>query len=309
MIAAILAALVPIALLIALGHELRRRAFLPEAFWPGSERLGYYVLLPVLLLHGLATARLAGVPVAGLVLSLSLPVLAVGLLLMALRPRLRLDDAAFTSVFQGGVRFNNYVGVTAAAGLFGAQGVALAAVANAAIVPTANVLCVIVFARYGAARGVSVLGVARGIALNPLVLGCAGGILLQATGLGLPPGLEPALRALGQASLPLGLLCVGAALDFGAARTWLRPVALASLAKFGLMPLATLAACLALGLHGPAAVTALLFQTLPTASSSYIMARQLGGDAPLMAGITAAQTVLAGLAIPLVMAALAAILG
>jgi predicted permease len=31
------------------------------------------------------------------------------------------------------------------------------------------------------------------------------------------------------------------------------------------------------------------------------MARQLGGDAPLMAGILALQTVLAGLAIPLVM--------
>jgi predicted permease len=55
------------------------------------------------------------------------------------------------------------------------------------------------------------------------------------------------------------------------------------------------------GLTGPALTTALLFQALPTASSAYIMARQLGGDAPLMAGITATQTVLAVLAIPLVL--------
>ncbi len=102
------------------------------------------------------------------------------------------------------------------------------------------------------------------------------------------------LKALGQASLPLGLLCVGAALDFGTARTWIRPLAVTSAVKFGLMPLATVLACLALGLRGPAAATALLFQALPTASSSYIMARQLGGDAPLMAGIIALQTVLAG---------------
>jgi hypothetical protein len=60
-------------------------------------------------------------------------------------------------------------------------------------------------------------------------------------------------------------------------------------------------ACWGLGLGGQAAATALLFQALPTASSSYIMARQLGGDAPLMAGITAAQTLMAALAIPLVM--------
>ena len=53
------------------------------------------------------------------------------------------------------------------------------------------------------------------------------------------------------------------------------------------MPLVTLAVALLVGLDGPALTTALLFQTLPTASSAYIMSRQLGGDAPLMAGITA----------------------
>jgi predicted permease len=81
----------------------------------------------------------------------------------------------------------------------------------------------------------------------------------------------------------------------------MRPVLVSSAVKFLVMPLATVLACRAFGLHGPAAATALIFQVLPTASSSYIMARQLGGDAPLMAGIIAAQTMLAGLAIPLVL--------
>lgn len=67
------------------------------------------------------------------------------------------------------------------------------------------------------------------------------------------------------------------------------------------MPGATLMVGLALGLNGNALITALLFQALPTASSAYIMARQLGGDAPLMAGITAAQTVLSMIALPLVL--------
>ncbi|MFE1598076.1 AEC family transporter [Methylobacterium sp. ID0610] len=305
MIATVLLALVPIALLIGLGSALRRSGFLAESFWPQAERLGYYVLLPALFVHGLATARLDGVPVAGLALVLVAPTLAVAGVLVALRPVLGGSGAAFTSVFQGGVRFNNYVGVSAAAGLFGTQGVALAAVANAAIVPTVNVLCVLVFARFGAGGRLAPRGIARQLALNPLVVACVIGIGLQAAGLGLPPGLDTLLRTLGQASLPLGLLCVGAALDLSAARRWLRPVLVASGAKFVLMPLATLLACRALGLQGAAATTALLFQALPTASSSYILARQLGGDAPLMAGITAAQTVLAGAAIPIVLLGLA----
>ena len=60
----------------------------------------------------------------------------------------------------------------------------------------------------------------------------------------------------------------------------------------------------AFGLHGPVAATALLVHAMPTASPSYILARQLGGDAPLMAGIVAVQTVLAAVAIPLALAAL-----
>jgi malonate transporter and related proteins len=306
MIGAVLLALLPIILLIALGAVLRQRRFLAENFWPQAERLGYFLLLPALFLHGLATAQLSALPVRELAGTLVLSILIVAGLVLALRPLMAIDGPAFTSVFQGSVRFNNYVAVTLAAGLFGAQGVALAAICNAAIVPTVNVLCVLVFARHGTAQ-LDLRGILRQLVTNPLLLACGGGILLQALDLRIPPGLEPALRALGAASLPLGLLCVGAALNFSAARQWVGPVAASSVVKFLVMPLATVGAGLALGLHGPAFTTALLFQAMPTASSAYILARQLGGDAPLMAGITATQTVIAAAAIPLVLAGAAAL--
>jgi predicted permease len=302
MTGAVLMALAPIALLIVLGSWLRSRRFLSDAFWPQAERLGYYVLLPSLFLHGLATAQMGAAPIRDLAATLILSTLIVAALMVLARPLMSLDGPAFTSVFQGGVRFNNYVGVTLAAGLFGAQGVALAAICNAAIVPTVNVLCVLVFARHGEAR-LDARGVLRQIVASPLVVACAGGLALQTLGLKLPPGSEPALKALGGASLPLGLLCVGAALDFSAARRWMRPVAMSSVAKFLAMPAATIATAHALGLHGPAFTTALMFQALPTASSAYILARQLGGDAPLMAGITASQTLLGFAALPAVLGA------
>ncbi|NVO17408.1 MAG: AEC family transporter [Rhodoplanes sp.] len=302
----VLLALVPIALLIGLGHGLKRTAFLADAFWPQAERLAYFVLLPALFLHGLATTRIEALPVWEMAVTLIGSILAVAALVVMARPLMRIDGAGFTSVFQGSVRFNNYVAVTIAVGLFGAQGITLSAICTAAIVPVVNILCVLVFARFGAAR-LSARGVVIQIVSNPLVLGCVGGIALQATGLGLPPGLEPALRALGAASLPLGLLCVGAALDFGAARRWLAPVAVSSAAKFLLMPVVALAGALALGLRGPPLVVVLLFEAMPTASSAYILSRQLGGDAPLMAGITAVQTVLAAVAIPLVLTVLLAL--
>ncbi len=295
----LLLALVPIALLIGLGTWLRQSGFLQESFWPQAERLGYYVLLPSLFFHSLATAELSDVPVREMMLTLVLSILVVAALLIVMRPLFKMDDPAFTSLFQGGVRFNNYVGVSAAAGLFGAQGIALAALANAAIVPTVNVLCVLVLARYGSAGRLSLLAIFRQLAVNPLLVACVLGMVAQTMGLGIPAGIEPALKALGQASLPLGLLCVGAALNLGAAVSWIRPIGISSIFKFVVLPVVTLGFCHLFGLQGEAAIAAILFHALPTASSSYILARHLGGDAPLMAGIIAGQTLLAAVALPL----------
>ena len=295
-------ALAPVAGLIVLGFGIRRTGFLAEAFWPQAERLSYFVLLPALLVQSLAVADLTHVPVARFALALVVPLTAAAGLLLLLKPRNAADGPAFTSVFQGGIRFNNYVGVTAAVGLFGAPGAALAALANAVIVPTVNVFCILVFARYAQGQ-VSFARVLRSIATNPLVVACALGGFLQASGLGLAPALDGFLRALGQASLPLGLLCVGAAFDPGALQRGWGAALVASSVKFAVLPLATLLACLALGISGPSAAVALLFQSLPTASSAYILARQLGGDAPLMAGIVTLQTVLAAATLPLVLAA------
>lgn len=303
MLHVLLTTLLPIILLIALGTLLRVRGFVAQSFWPGAERLSYYVLLPSLFLHGLATANLDGVPVLGMVAVLMLSTLSGALLLVLYQGVRQHDGADFTSLFQGGIRFNNYIGATLAAGIYGSAGIALAAVANAAIVPLVNLLCVLVFARFSA-RHSSPLTVLRAILANPLILGCAGGMLLRVTGLGLPAGIEPTLGALGHAALPLGLLCVGAALGGARIGDQAQPLIAASVFKFLVMPVTTWGFCRLLGLDGQAAVVAVIFQALPTASSSYVMARQMGGNAPLMATIIAVQTVAAAATLPLVLSLL-----
>ncbi|MFD5480919.1 AEC family transporter [Streptomyces hawaiiensis] len=301
MIALTLKALAPVVLLIGLGFVVKRWMVQGESFWSGAESLGYRVLLPALFLHGLATADTRDLPVGSLTAVLVASTVVVAALVIALRPLMRLPGDGFTSVFQGSIRFNNYIGVTIASGLYGTQGVAMAAVCNAAIVPTVNVLCVLVFAWFGGAR-LSLTGIARQLVTNPLILACVAGGLLQALDLGLPPGIEPALQSLGAASMPLGLLCIGAALRFGQVRAWTGPILTSSTMKFVLMPAVTFLLAQPLGLGASALLVAVLFQALPTASSSYIMARQLGGDAPMMAGITATQTLMGIAAVPLVAA-------
>ncbi|MDI9848712.1 AEC family transporter [Rhodoblastus sp. 17X3] len=304
MTVAALNALAPVVLLIGLGHFLKRCRALDEAFWPQAERICYFVLLPALFFHGTATAEIGELPAGRLSVALIASTLVLSALIVAARPLIRTDGAGFTSVFQGGIRFNNYIGLMLVSGMLGVRGVAYAAICNAALVPTVNVLSVLVFARYGEVR-LSPLQVLWQSVTNPLVLACLGGLAFHMLGFALPFGVEPAMKALGGAALPLGLLCVGAALRFSGVRGWASPIFASSLFKLAAAPALTFLAARLFGLPSTPATVALLYQSLPTASSAYIQARQLGGDAPLMAGITAAQTIMAAATLPLALGLLA----
>jgi predicted permease len=160
----------------------------------------------------------------------------------------------------------------------------------ALMVPTVNVLSVWSLT---AERGVSARSLLLPIIKNPLILACVGGALFNLTGIGLPGGSDRLLNLLAAASLPLGLLCVGAALkpeQLGGeipALTWNSALRLLA------MPL--LAWCVAWALALPAMESAVLvlFFALPTAPTAYVLTRQLGGDSQLMAGIITLQTLLA----------------
>ena len=133
---------------------------------------------------------------------------------------------------------------------------------------------------------------------NPLILACLAGIAVNLSGLGLAAPIETLFQLLGRAAPSVGLMCVGAGLDLVAARNGKAWVMLSAVLKLAVMPLIALAIAQALGVTGAAAKVLIVFHALPTAPSAYIMARQLGGDARLMAGILTAQTALAVVTLP-----------
>jgi len=80
---------------------------------------------------------------------------------------------------------------------------------------------------------------------------------------------------------------------------------LAVVLKLAVLQLFVVAALQILDISGLGATVALLIAGLPTAPSSYILARQLGGDARLLAGIIAVQTALSMITLPLILTLLA----
>ncbi len=294
-------ALGPLFLLILLGAGLGWARFPGADFWPQLERLIYYLLFPAMLVATLADADVARVPVLRLGVALLGGMLALALAVWLARRRLALDAAAFTSTFQGVVRFNTYVGVAGAAALHGSAGTTVAAVAVALMVPTANLLCVLAFIASGTLGRASLGRSALALARNPLILACLLGIALNLSGIGLPGWSAPAVELLGRAALPLGLVAVGVALRPQALWRGGRAFWTSSALKLIVTPLTVAALAALAGLSGIERDVVLLFAALPTATSAYILARQLGGDAELMAALITGQTLLAMLSLPLLL--------
>jgi hypothetical protein len=294
-------AILPVFLLIFLGTGLKAAGVLAPAFWEGAERLTYFVLFPALLLTTLARAQFGDLEVLPMAGAIAAAVLVMAAGLLAARPWLAPSGAAFTSLFQGSIRFNTYIGLAAASGVLGAAGLAAAAVAVALLVPLGNLLSVAALAWLGTGDRPKALEILRQLALNPLILASGLGIAINLGGLELPPVVGPLLTVLGRGALPLGLLAVGAGLDFAAARAGGRTLALACVLKLALMPALTALGCWIFGAAGVAAAVAVLFNGLPTAPSAYILARQMGGEAKLMASIITAQVALAAITLPVIL--------
>ncbi|MDJ0657347.1 MAG: AEC family transporter [Xanthomonadales bacterium] len=296
---AIVSALGPVLALIALGFCLHQFRFLPPSAWAGIEKLTYFILFPALLVHSLAQQDLDGVPwVDMLIILLVCLCSAAALLVTWYRVRGWVNGATFTSIFQGGVRFNTYIALAVSQAFYGAEGLALGAVVAGFFSLIANVLSVAAFAVWGRLRGSGWLSVLRAVALNPLIIACTLGWTLSLSGLGLPGVTADVIEIVGRASLPLGLLAVGAALRLSSVGGHLGPIGLSSLVQFLWRPALGAALSSMLGLAPLAAAVVLLALMAPTAPSGYILARQLGGDTETMASIITAQTLMAFAVMP-----------
>jgi predicted permease len=302
----VLGALFPVFLLIVAGFLLRRWLIAEDQHWIGLERLLYYVMFPALLIGTMSRADLASVPVIAVGGTLFASVLLMAALCLVLRPllarRLGMDGPAFTSLFQGATRWQTFVALAVAGNLFGDLGLALASVAMVAMIPLLNVLCVWVLVHYASPNKPDWRAVLLAIVQNPFIWACVIGIGLNPVASAIPQPVNVFIDALGRSSLALGLLIVGAGLRM---RELIRPGAVTLVAcvlKLVVMPAIGIGLAVLAGLSGANLTVVACCASVPTASNAYVLARQMGGDAPLMAQILTVETVLAIITMPIAIA-------
>jgi malonate transporter and related proteins len=310
---AVISALLPVFLIIALGAVLKHTLLRERSAWDAIENLTFYVLFPALLIVTTATSDLREIPVVSVGGALMLAILILSAILLILRKplqrSLKINGPAFTSLFQGTVRWNTFVALGIAGSLYGALGLALVSVAIVAMVPILNFICVLVLARYAAEKAPNARATAGMVLRNPLIWSVLAGIAINLTEIPLPSVAVSFAELLGRAALALGLLAVGAGLEVGKALRPSAAVIVTTFLKLAVMPAVAIGLALWFGLSGPSLAVVAISSSVPSAPGAYLLARQMGGDAPMYAHILTLQTIVALVTIPIVLALVSPLTG
>ncbi|HUH49010.1 MAG TPA: AEC family transporter [Mycoplana sp.] len=292
----------PVFLLVVLGTLLKRWRKIDDGLWLGLEQLGFYVLFPALLFSTLAQADFGGMAAATLATtSIGSVTLIAGAILLCW-PLFRgagVSAPSFTTVFQTATRWNGFIALAIADKLYGSDGMAIVALIMTLIIPINfyNIAILVWFG--GGARNIRAF--LTKIVTNPLIIGATLGTLFNLLGIRLYAPLMEAIDLVAESSLSLGLIMVGAGLRIADA---LKPRAIAILPvglKLLLMPLMMTGAAWLAGISGEALLTVALGASVPTAMNGYLLAKQMGGDAPLYAAVATLQTAASFFTIPLVL--------
>ena len=299
-----LALLFPDLALVTIGHLLYRSGIWSREFWQQLEKMIYFFLFPALLFRTVLVANLGS---SG---ALAATGVAIGAILVAIvlaslaAPLFRPVQVQFASGMQCAFRFNSYILLALAQRFAGEPGLALAAIIMGAAVPVVNVAAVWPLARN---MGSGVLGE---LARNPLILATAAGLAGNFAGLHLPEPISATIGRLGGASIALGLLATGAGLVLARAHEVGRAARKSALQltvwftaiKLLALPATALALALAFDVPPLARQVAVIFCSMPVASSAYILASRMGGDGPFVAMLVTVSMLGCVLALPLWMA-------
>ncbi|BBJ31649.1 MULTISPECIES: AEC family transporter [spotted fever group] len=297
----------PIFLITLLGSIIKNKWLTSEEFWRGIEKLSYFVLFPAMLFNYVSTADLSVASIIKLVVALIISTILVSIGLIIYQKKYNIDKVQFTSIFQGSIRYNSYIFFGVSSPLLGPSGLSIVAVISSYMIIFTNILSVMIFAYYIPNKSVtntirtSFVLMMKLIVRNPLIIASLVGFVFNYSNLELHLGLKKTLDSLSNAALAIGMLNVGAGLNFTIRQELLHNVMFTSFVKLVAFPLVSVVVLWLMSIDGLDRSVGILYSCLPCASTAYVLSRQLDGDPDSMASIITFTTFFSVVTISIIM--------
>lgn len=297
----------PIFLITILGSLIKKHWINSSEFWRGLEKLSYYVLFPAVIFNSIILTDLASSNTSKLTTGLMLSTIIVSIGLIFYRHKKKMNKMQFTSIFQGSTRYNSYILFGVSNALFDDQGLAIVSVMSAYMMAFTNILAIIIFIIFVPNKETHntkkdiITSSIKIIYTNPLIISSILGFAFNYFGGELNLGVQKTISSVADSAFAIGMFNIGASLKFVSLKDYYPQLILTSIVKLLILPLVTFLILLSMSIEGMDQSIGILYSTLPCASSSYTLSKQLGGDHDLMSSIITFTTIVSVISLPVMM--------
>lgn len=280
----------PMFFYMAAGFGLRRLNKLSEGTVAQMNKIIYSFCFPFVLFHNVYGVDIAAAMNGPFIAAIAGMIVLVTALLAVFIPRYTASKPVQGSMMQGVIRGNSILfALPVVTTIAGRENTGLVSLSIAVVVPFYNILCVIILEslRGGKVKPARLL---LSILKNPIIIGTLAGLMVRLTGLRLPGYMEQVVAGIAGLVTPLALVMLGADMRFSDTVKYKKELLIVCLLKLVAVPLLTVLTVKALGFDKITVTTAMALTSVPTAVSSYVMAKEMGADGVLAGQIVAVST-------------------
>ena len=291
----ILNTIIPIFSVIVLGWFARQKGVMPPEFLGPANRLVYYIAIPAMVFGAVAKSslktefnpRVLGLTLVAVALCFGLTWIIGRMIHLPLRR----SGTFVQNAFHGNL---GYIGLAVTYYFMGKDGFASASILIGFIMILQNLLSVFALQFYAdtAPSSHSPRKIIGKVVGNPVILSAIFGIVFSLTGATLPVIVIRTLDIISGMSLPMALLLIGATLSFNLIASRLRHLVLANLIKLVMLPGLGLLLYSIWDVPSQLYLPGLILLASPSATISYVMAREMNGDPEFAVAAISSSTLL-----------------
>jgi malate permease and related proteins len=289
--------IIPIFTVILLGVFARHKGFIPQAFLEPANRLVYYLAIPAMIFRSISGSSLGSElnPTVVVTTLACVPlafVLAWGLNSMMGNTGGR-SGTFIQCAFHGNL---GYIGLAVIYYAMGDKGLVQGSIIAGFTMIVQNALGVLSLQLFAGNNGTGsrIRAFVSRILINPVILSALLGIGFAALKVPMPTILDRSLKILSGMALPMALLMIGASLSFSLVKIQFSGALATSLIKLVVLPALGLLAYRKLGIPPQNYLPGLILLAAPSATLTYVFAKEMHGDADLAVATISVATILSG---------------
>ena len=285
-------AVAPFLILLGIGSLIIRLKLADIGFMNRLNTLNFKVFFPFMMFNNIYSANPENMPSLKLILTGVISVLLLVVLLMLVVPRLVPENPRRGVIIQAIFRSNFVIyGIPLTTYVFGTDKSSVCGMMVLIMVSLFNVCSVIVLEYFRGTGKIRPLTLIKGVFSNPLLQGSLAGLLAYLLHIKLPTFLTSPISSLSGVATTLALIVLGASLRFDELRSNRRAVTGVLLVRLVMLPVIMVTLGWLIGLRVVELFLILMIYGTPTATASYPMAQNMGGDGTLAGQIVFVSTV------------------